>query len=355
MTEFEKALTASGIDCDKERRKRKSLATMFLDLAEREQPLQDRISKLDIPKEAFTFLLRGSIDARNKGIHSDEDIDEGRCEWFTEVIRIACDILRARFVTRENAAALAKRFLNARTAKRPKYPDGQPVFSEVYLYGSLSRTSKQPKDIDLLLVDVLGRIAPMELGYSSDTGEKEKEILKTLDILAGESADKFSTSQNLKAIDSGWLNLTVVDSKFGKDIETTFDTAAVQSDPLFFLNVATDILRFEVSQQRWTKELGSIPIFEELARMRTHLFQLGIGTFDYQRHKERGDQIAVLLADATIAGIDRLRRSELRIASANYRDFLPQYQLKSRATIVQRLIARGLEARISVPKKSREG
>ena len=121
--------------------------------------------------------------------------------------------------------------------------------------------------------------------------------------------------------------------------------------------MATDILRFEVSQQRWTKELGSIPIFEELARMRTHLFQLGItgGTFDYQRHKEREDQIAVLLADATVARIDRLRRSELRRASANYKDFLPHYPLQSRATIVQRLIEPGLEARISVPKKSREG
>jgi hypothetical protein len=329
VTELEKALTASGVDCKKERKKRKSLADMFLDLAERE--FDNCIWNGPIQKETFGDLLRQGVRARNEGIHSGADIGETECELFVEIIQVAWLLLRNRFVAQPNASAFAKALLGASTYRYWKDPPVRlSIFSEVYLYGSLTRHTEHPKDIDLLLVDAVGDIAPMEVGYSGETGEKEKRILCELDTFDG--ASKFCTSKNVAAIECGWLNLSVISHLFGSNRSVTLETAGLQKDPFFFLNVACEILRYDSKDQNWTRDFGSMPVFKELSKLRIRLTEIGVVTTpaDSRAGRQLERAFAINLNHALLAQVDQVRMN------------LGKDRYYSRTTVINSAIAEGL-------------
>jgi hypothetical protein len=312
VTELEKALTASGIDCRKERKRGKSLADMLLDLMKEDDQGEKGPWDLPMQKETFSDLLREGVAARNKGVHRDADVGETDSEQFVEIIHIAWQFLRARFATQPTASSYAKAFLDMNWGASFDHPVRLSHFSEVYLFGSLTKHTEHAGDIDLLLVDAVGQVTPIESGYSHDTGEKEQAILRELDSF--EYKATFSTRRNIAAIQCGWLNLSVIGQRFGSDRAATLETAELQKDPFFYLNVAHEMLRYDLALNKWVKDFGSMPIFHEFAKLRDKLTEIGIvsdpvGSRAEQRLKHA---ITLNLDDALIAKVDGLRKNSVK-------------------------------------------
>lgn len=318
VTELEKALVASGVNCTKERKiKHKSLADMFLDIAEDKGWLPEHGWNIPIQKDIFGDLLRKSIAARNKGVHSDQDIAEAECEQYVDVIHMAWQLLHDHFVTQLKAAGFAKLFLESTYIEDPVNEDDPnelivraPNFSEVYLYGSLARQTDTPNDIDLLLI--LSSGARMcDLTYSADNVDKEQSILRDLD--EWEREPKFNIPQNIAAVACGWLNLSLIDEQFGHERIRTAEIAALERDPLFFLNVARDMLRYDPTQGVWVRDLRSLPVFCELTALREELVKIGIlpASSVPTAAQQRKHTLTVTISDTTLARIDEMRKARL--------------------------------------------
>jgi len=306
VTELEKALVASGVNCQKERSKRKSLADMFFDIVATGRDSERNMQNLPIQTHASKKLLRDAITARNKGVHSDEEVAQPDCERFVEIIYAAWQLLRDRFVTQSKASVLAQLFLDAALCDEPS---NLYHFSNVYLFGSLTRSVEQANDIDLLLVDAIGNI--LITGYFGDPGGKEQSILRELDLYHPSRAPKYSTRQNVAAIECGWLNLSVITERFGQDRAWTREICALEHDPLFFLNVARDMLRYDPIHRTWTRDLSSIRVFEELAQLLDRLAEIGIVANPNDSHaaQDAEHEVTMFLSDAVITILDHLRKN----------------------------------------------
>src|SRR5271157_1561196 len=85
--------------------------------------------------------IMAAIDARNKAIHDHVVPSPDDCERHLLVLHKVWRELRRSFVTRQQAAALAASILQS---------EG---ISAVFLFGSLARGKRDPRDIDLLVLD----------------------------------------------------------------------------------------------------------------------------------------------------------------------------------------------------------
>ena len=333
VTEFEKALTASGA----KKLKRESLADVFERLVNTTPSLQARLESQPIPATVFLDLLRQAIQARNLGIHAGSGVDPGRCEWYTEVLRLSWLFLRTEFVTKERASLLARDFLDAHV----RAPDGETrqMFSDVYLFGSLTRQSRHPEDIDLLLVDSLEVVTWLEPAYHHEPGFKELEMLRQID-LRNDARRTMRTKRNEAAIACGLLNLVAVDGSFGSTWDATRMAAAEQSDPLFFLNIAEEVLHFSPGQESWAKETGSITLFDELARVRRQLVDRGIlgGLTDVTDTRHR-QTVSLSLTGTVGAQLDWIRQQSLLSALQKPTGDEPSSSLRSRSALAEHIFA----------------
>ena len=343
VTELERAMKALNA----RKGKWQSWADVLLELGEANQQLEHQLTSCAIPKETLVELLRQAINARNEGVHSSSDVQRGRCECFVEVISIVWQLLRDRFVSRETAARLASSFVEARTNHAP---DGYQIFSDVFLFGSLARDAGEPNDIDLLLIDALADNDWTTFNYSSDHRDVQKQMLRDIDRVMDLDAPLFASVRNEAAVDCGWLNLTVVPSHFLTDPEYARDVAGSQSDPLFFVNLAGDALRFQRSGEPWKRDFESVPVFEELAAIRNRLY--GIGFLPKDRRREIALEIAITVPAKDLRSIDQARFEHLVAYKPGHllsRRFLDPFV--SRKAIVQAAASLGLKGALSELKE----
>ena len=159
----------------------------------------------------------------------------------------------------------------------------------------------------MLLIDATGEI--VEAGYFADVGEKEKLILLELD--RWQPLPTFNTDQNVAVIECGWLNLSVIGPRFGHDKYWTREFVALEKDPLFYLNIARDLLRYDSNQQSWTRDLRSMQIFEKLANLRNRLAEIGIVSDpdDSAVAQQSEYTIPITVSGDNMAKIDHVRKN----------------------------------------------
>ena len=184
--------------------------------------------------------LDSALHARNMAIHEHNVPSERECSEHVRTLDKVWRTLRRMYVTRENASILADALLDE---------DG---VTDVFLFGSLARKSRDPKDIDLLLYDD-GQMSALGVDYW-DPELVVDEILP-------------ETAAHLAAIQCGWLDCVPVDGgRFGKEPDYTRKLAERQMDPLFFLNIAESLRSYDRSTQAWNSTRPQV--FERLANLR---------------------------------------------------------------------------------------
>jgi predicted nucleotidyltransferase len=188
--------------------------------------------------------LRPAIAARNNAIHAHKVPDPKRCRAYIQTLHDVWSALRGLYVTRDRAADFAKRLL------------GMDIISDVFLFGSLARGHRTPKDIDLLLYDD-GELSSVSRGYGWIAESVLDEFFR--DDAAVEAAVRL-----------GWLDCVVIDgTRFGDDKKYTLAVAKQQTDPLFFVNISDALLRYDTRRTAWIKK--SPRIFQRLATIRAQL------------------------------------------------------------------------------------
>ncbi len=185
--------------------------------------------------------LKHAIEARNRAVHNHTVADINECKEHLGTLYKAWCALRQAFVTKSNAAVLAKAILETEAV------------SDVFLFGSLVAPyrGRDPKDIDLLLFDD-GEYS----SWMSQYLEPEEGFLTTPAAQA--------------AVRCGWLDYVFVDgTRFGSDRKYTLSLAQNQPDPLFFVNISASLCAFDRSTSRWTDTRPQM--FSRLAALRTQL------------------------------------------------------------------------------------
>lgn len=218
------------------------------------QGVQSRIEKSDILTKRRDFLevtlLKAAIEARNAAAHDHSVPSPEECNKHISTLHAMWSGLRRMFVTKKMASAIAE----ALTEKK--------LVNEVFLFGSIAQRKPDPKDIDLLLFDdgsysAFGSSYYADLGLLSDLGEVTEQL--------------FAAYRDTRAaIKCGWLDYIIVDgSRFGTDADYTVSLSNRQRDPLFFLNISVDLLKFDKDKGTWR---GDIPqTFKRLRLLRSQL------------------------------------------------------------------------------------
>jgi len=189
--------------------------------------------------------LKSAIGARNHAVHEHTVGAVDDCNKHIGILYRAWCALRKAFVTRENAALLAKAILQ------------EEGISDVFLFGSLAtpKRGRDPRDIDLLLFD--------SGDYSYWLNQYGPENVWEDGFL--------ETQAEQAAIRCGWLDYTVVDGRqFGKDPTYTLSLAQSQPDPLFFVNISASLRTFDPSSsKKWSDKRPQV--FARLAALRKQL------------------------------------------------------------------------------------
>lgn len=191
--------------------------------------------------------LKRAIEARNQAVHNHTVGDINECRKHVGTLYKAWCALRRAFVTKSNAALLAKGILKTEAV------------IDVFLFGSLVAPyrGRDPKDIDLLLFDN-GEYSSWMSQY---TGFGPEVLLEE---------GFLTTPATQAAIRCGWFDYIFVDgTRFGTDRKYTLSLAQSQPDPLFFVNISASLRAFEPSTSRWTETRPQI--FERLAALRRQL------------------------------------------------------------------------------------
>jgi hypothetical protein len=189
--------------------------------------------------------LKDAIEARNRSVHDHTVADINECREHIGTLYKAWCALRRAFVTKSNAAALAKAILET------------GLVSDVFLFGSLvvPYRGRDPKDIDLLLFDD-GEYSSRIILYDGPEAVLEEGFL--------------TTPATQAAIRCGWLDYIFVDgTRFGTDRKYTLSLAQSQPDPLFFVNISASLRAFERRTSQWTDTRPQM--FSRLAALRTQL------------------------------------------------------------------------------------
>jgi len=194
-----------------------------------------------------------AIEARNAAVHQNRVPPNRECLAHVGTLRDVWRALRRKFVTHDHAASIARQCLENRH------------ITTVLLYGSLGRNSKEPADIDLLLLDD-GELSSFLVGYGR-TG------LIAIDLVL--DALKLATDSYRAAVASGWLDITLLNGRlFGNDRVYVRSVAAGHRDQLFFLNVANSIESFNPETGTWN---GPKPqIFGRYNALRTQIDSEGL-------------------------------------------------------------------------------
>jgi hypothetical protein len=167
--------------------------------------------------------------------------------------------MRRSYVSRSNAARIAKEILNTTGGQREE-------ITNVFLFGSLTRHAKydpevdeyEPQDIDLLLFDS-GNRPYLDLGYSNSS---------LIDLLSDD--DNILSRSNAKAKKCGWLQVIYIDgSRFGYDKQYTLNLVKKQRDPFFFLNLSDGLMEFSLKDDKWVSQRPQV--FQRLAYLRCQL------------------------------------------------------------------------------------
>lgn len=216
--------------------------------------------------------LLAAVTARNCAIHEMDVPKRIECIAHVGTFYNAWCALRRNFVTKERAADLASRLLKS------------GFFHEIFLFGSLAGDRSDPWDIDLLLSD-LGEISSLATGYGhGDSESSVAGVLKQFSLL---------TEAEHAAVACGWLDFVAIDSR-------RFDTKSyrewivrLQPDPLFFLNIAVDLLVYDPNGRQWTKSPSAV--FKRLASLRLELEKEGILS-DYAEMREHDKHRSNMMA-----------------------------------------------------------
>jgi predicted nucleotidyltransferase len=153
--------------------------------------------------------------------------------------------IRRLYVTKDTATTLATQALES------------GAVTHVFLFGSLARGRREPRDIDLLLY-VDGEYSSLVRRYGRAIDEY------TID-------DIFTDPTAIKAAARlGWLDLVVVDGRrFGAEPAYTRAIVRQQKDPLFFVNISDGITKYHPAERRWLR--GSPKVFARLALIKAQL------------------------------------------------------------------------------------
>lgn len=233
--------------------------------------------------------LREAVRARNVAAHDLQSLITTRKRYSSHVcvglFFQAWKILRGIFVTKQHAADLAARFLHLPPfaqwddpseddfddASEDDFSEFDPLTQDnieaVYLFGSLARGNTEPGDIDLLIVDRGGLSLLIDPYDTVETGR---------DLLIGALDNRnFFTAAERAAAASGWLDIVALN---GKKFEDHFQYRRAmfnwQADPLFFLNIASDLLIYSEEKRQWHVDRPGL--FDQLARIRQYLDQVGV-------------------------------------------------------------------------------
>lgn len=197
--------------------------------------------------------FKSAVDARNRAVHENQVPDPQRCSSCFGTFHKAWRTLRRRFVTKKTAADLAYGFVNSQS------------FSAALLFGSLARSKRDPKDMDLLLLDH-GEISAWASHYGVFSTQASEIALDSADLL---------TETNRAAIECGWLDIVVINGDlFGVNQAYTHSIARIQPDPLFFVNISDGLLTYDATRSRWVNRRPQV--FERLGLLRTQLENEGI-------------------------------------------------------------------------------
>jgi hypothetical protein len=204
---------------------------------------------------------RAAFEARNAAIHEQHVVAEPeKCKKHVAALFDVWSAMRRVYVTRDNAATLAEGILDAH------------VVTDIFLFGSLARRAKEPKDVDLLLFDEGDVSALNWRGYSS------------ADILV--ESEFFDTSSGQRAaLECGWLDYVFVDgTRFGEDPSYTVSLCQSHRDPLFMINIADSLLWFDRQSRTWVNRRPQV--FERLGNLR-RLLETENVVGEYRRTRRR--------------------------------------------------------------------
>lgn len=194
--------------------------------------------------------LEAAASARNLAVHTREIPSPKECTVHIQVFYRAWCALQEAYVTYEKATELA-----ASLASRPFVHD-------VFLFGSLARGARSPRDIDLLILD------NGELSFEFfDYGKRRVGSLLEAAGLSSE-VDRAATR-------CGWIDLIAIEkNSFLTDTRYRLALARNQKDAIFFVNIAEDIRVFDPRCTAWNNSRPEI--FERLALLRKDLLEAGI-------------------------------------------------------------------------------
>ncbi|MDQ1240206.1 MAG: hypothetical protein QG577_2392 [Thermodesulfobacteriota bacterium] len=174
-------------------------------------------------------MLVKAVEFRNQAIHENEPPEAYQTAEAVSILNEAWRCMRKSFVTKKKAIDIGMAILDSGAG------------TDVFLYGSLARGSKEPKDIDLLVFDN-GDLSFLGLSYDKHNSWEMMD-------------DLYKSSENKAALKCGWLDTVYIDGElFGEDDEYTLHFAQRQRDPLFLLNVADNLLRLDTNKGMWNKK-----------------------------------------------------------------------------------------------------
>lgn len=207
-------------------------------------PLLGILSMANLPEK---IKVMRAIRCRNEAVHEHHVPNPEECKIHLGVLHKVWRELRRTFVTRQQASTLAAKFLEIELDTK--------AVKNVFLFGSLARGKRDPRDIDLLIFDN-GELSFAATGY----GEVDA-------ILNYKSID---SPENRAANQCGWIDLVLIDgSRLGADKDYTLSIAKTHDDPLFLINISDGLLSYVPGTKRWSKERP--PVFERLALLRRQL------------------------------------------------------------------------------------
>lgn len=236
---LEHALNASGF-----RRENKSIAKLLIDAYN--QGYGPSTLKYD--------QIRNAIQTRHIATHKDAVPSAVACVRAVKAFSSMWQSLCYNYVTLINAAKIAQTILNKRD------------ILSVSLFGSLSRGNKA-NDIDLLVLDN-GKYSTKIKFFDTSYPDMAKLTRRAVKLL---SLPEFPYSH---IVQCRWLDILLLDgTRFGKDKEYTKTVTSHHIDPYFFVNIAKDLMDFDLHTCDFVDT--KIPVFIGLRHMTGGLHDMG--------------------------------------------------------------------------------
>ena len=243
---IEHALGASGIKRDK-----KPISSLLHQAFD-----QNLLSNKMTTHQLSLDKIKAAIKTRHEAAHIDEVPSANKCKYAVETLRDTWIALKNNYVTLNNASYLAKIIM-----------EKEGILS-VNLYGSLSRRSKYPNDIDLLIFDD-GRYS--KNFQEEDLSYKDRIMItrKTLNLM------NLLGSPINHVVNCRWLDVMILNGGlFGADHNYTSKIMSHQPDPYFFLNISSDIIQYNFAENCFIST--QIGIFQKLQEIKNNLISFGL-------------------------------------------------------------------------------